>query len=294
MSKDIIKRQSLTILKEKKVKVEDIQINYAEAGSGKTIICIHGWTNNWRGFVPMSQYLVKKFRIMAIDLPGFGDSGRLPNYDLEIEAGYVKKFMDTLKIEKPIIVGHSMGAYVASKFYNMYPDTAEKIVLISPMFKKKNKERMMRLVEIFYRTVRKTNITQWLLKKLVDGEKYTYITAKYVNMYHYNKETVENFGQEGRRKASKEAYIDMGVEVAKTNIDDLIAGNKLPIDMIFGKYDKLTNAEQARKILEGRGKYNIAEVDEAGHILTVEQPKLTAEALMDLIGKDKLPAGNVG
>ena len=122
------------------------------------------------------------------------------------------------------------------------------------------------------------------IKRIVDTKRYTYFTAKHINMYKFDKKVIDETGFEGKRKVSKEVYVDMGMAISKTHIDDLIESNIIPIDLIFGKYDKLTNADQAKKLLEGRGKYNIEEVDEAGHVLTVERPKETAIALMKLIG----------
>ena len=193
-------------------------------------------------------------------------------------------FIENMKIIKPVVIGHSMGAYVVSMFYDRHPKVASHIVLIAPMFLKKNKTTMIKIMGVMYRLLRKSKLAMTAIKRIVDTKRYTYFTAKHINMYKFDKKVIDETGFEGKRKVSKEVYVDMGMAISKAHIDDLIESNIIPIDLIFGKYDKLTNADQAKKLLEGRGKYNIEEVDEAGHVLTVERPKETAIALMKLIG----------
>jgi len=284
MSKDITKGVRVAIFKEGEVKVDDIVMHYATSGKGRPLLFVHGWTNNWKGYIPMARYLHKKYQFIGVDLPGFGDSARLDSYNLKSQADYLAGFIKSMGIKKPVVVGHSMGAYVVSTFYNRHPKIASHIILIAPMFLKKNKTAMMKVMRVMYRLLRKSKLAMSTVKRIVDTRRYTYFTAKHINMYRFDKKIIDETGFEGKLKASKEVYVDMGMAISKTHIDDLIEANTIPIDLIFGKYDKLTNADQAKKLLEGRGKYRIEEVDEAGHVLTVEKPKETVKRLVKLIG----------
>ncbi|MBI2464567.1 alpha/beta hydrolase [Candidatus Shapirobacteria bacterium] len=283
MSKDITKGAKVAIFKEAEVKVGDTVIHYATSGKGRPLVFVHGWTNNWKGFIPMARYLYKEYQFIGVDLPGFGDSDRLDSYNLRNQADYLAGFIKSMKIKKPVVVGHSMGAYVVSTFYSRHPKVASHIILIAPMFLKNNKTAMVKVMGVMYRLLRKSKLAMSAVKRIVDTKRYTYFTAKHINMYKFDKKIIDETGFEGKLKASKEVYVDMGMAISKTHIDDLIENNTIPIDLIFGKFDKLTNATQARKLLDGRGKYHIEEVDEAGHVLTVEKPEETAEAVERLI-----------
>jgi pimeloyl-ACP methyl ester carboxylesterase len=284
MSKDITKVVKVAVFKEGEVKVGNVSMHFATSGNGRPLLFVHGWTNNWKGFVPMAQYLYRKYRFIGVDLPGFGDSDRLDSYNLNSQAEYLAGFIRMMKIKKPVVVGHSMGAYVVSTFYRQNPEVASHIILVAPVFLKNNKTAMVKVMGVMYRLLRKSKLAMSAVKRIVDTKRYTYFTAKHINMYKFDKKVIDETGFEGKLKASKEVYVDMGMAISKTHIDDLIENNTIPIDLIFGKFDKLTNAAQARKLLDGRGKYNIEEVDEAGHLLTVEQPGETAKKLVKLIG----------
>jgi pimeloyl-ACP methyl ester carboxylesterase len=279
MNQARLKQRGEELFKTSSVEVKGIKINYAEAGQGKAVIAVHGWTNNWLGFVPVGCFLHDRYKIISIDLPGFGDSGRLPKYNLELQAEYLYEFIKKLKIDKPIIMGHSMGTYVVAKFCQMHPDIARKIILISPMLNRNNKTKRLRMTKWFFLLIQRQNLMKTLWKRIIDTDRYSYFTAKYINMYKYDKQTVEIFGFEGKKKVSKEALVDMGVEIAKTNIDDLIVDNATPIQFIFGKYDKLTNIRQARKLFLGKGKYRFDEINNAGHVVTVEKPEEVANKI---------------
>jgi pimeloyl-ACP methyl ester carboxylesterase len=139
--------------KEKKVKVGNIEINFAEAGKGVPLLFIHGWTNNWWGWIPVALRLKKYFRVIMIDLPGYGDSGRLKSYSLKIEAEYIRLFLEALKIDKAIMIGHSMGTYVVSKFVSLFPEKINKVILIGAVFRGENKKIRLSITNKFFETV---------------------------------------------------------------------------------------------------------------------------------------------
>jgi len=283
MAKDIIIPE-IKLFRVKKVKVDGTFLNYAVAGKGKTIIMVHGWTNNWMGFSPVGKYLRKKYKTILVDLVGYGDSGRVKKYDLVGQASYLKMMMDKLKLKNCCLIGHSMGTFVVSKFYEMFPNDVEKIILIGAVFKSGRKKRLMKVTEKFYRLISKRERAMKIVKKIVDHELYSYITSKYINMYKYDKEIIEKYGTIGKIKLSKEAYTQMGAEVAGANIEKMVEGNKVPIMLIYGKYDKITDMRQARTVLGNKGNYLWREIDEAGHIVTVEKPAEVAKTIIDFVG----------
>ncbi|HPJ17464.1 MAG TPA: alpha/beta hydrolase [Candidatus Woesebacteria bacterium] len=284
MTKAEIREKGLKTFKTKKVKIDDIEINYAEAGKGKCVVLVHGWTNNWIGMIPLGLELYKNYRVIIPDLPGYGDSGRLENYSFEIQADYLKKFLEKIKVKKPVIAAHSMGAYIISKLYSKYPVFADKLVLIGAMFNKNNKTKGLKIQNLIFKIAREFEIGQSLIKKIIDTDTYSMITSKLINMYEFNRDNVIVFGKEGKLKMSKKVYVDMGYDISKTNVDELISNNLIPIQLIFGDHDKLTNVEHARNILANKGNYQFDTVEKAGHVVTVEKPKELALKMIKFIG----------
>ena len=77
--------------------IDGIPIHYIKVGSGPGLVMIHGLTNNWYGWGPMIPFLKEYFTLYLIDLPGYGNSGDLQEYSIELESEYVIKLMDTFE-----------------------------------------------------------------------------------------------------------------------------------------------------------------------------------------------------
>jgi pimeloyl-ACP methyl ester carboxylesterase len=269
---------------EKKIKLGRIGINYVEAGKGKPIVMIHGWTNNWIGMVPLANFLKDKYRVIIIDLPGYGDSDRLKKYNCSIEARYVKSFVDRLKLKEMSLLGHSMGTFVVAKFVKKYPRRADRIIMIGAVLRKEGRQLLAMLMQHFFELVSKKGFLETVVKKTVDIKTYSYLTAKYINMYKFDKKIIDVYGLIGKKKMDKKAYSQMGAEIAKTDVAKLVKGNRKPMLFVYGKHDKICNLRQAREILAGKGKYKFAEIEEAGHIVPVEKPAEVARVVEKFVG----------
>jgi pimeloyl-ACP methyl ester carboxylesterase len=89
-------------------------INYREQGSGSTVILIHGFPMNQQVWNDFSEKLSDSIKIVTLDLPGFGKSAGLADgFSLEDIAGMVLDWIREKRYDKPVIVGHSMGGYIA-------------------------------------------------------------------------------------------------------------------------------------------------------------------------------------
>jgi pimeloyl-ACP methyl ester carboxylesterase len=117
-----------------KTVLHDPELAYIDQGSGdQTIILVHGLASNagfWRYNIPE---LSKKYRVIAVDLPGYGKSekGDYP-YSMSFYADEIKKLIDELKLKNVIYVGHSMGGQIGIKLAIKYPELLNKLILASP------------------------------------------------------------------------------------------------------------------------------------------------------------------
>ena len=94
-------------------KIRNLDINYIQYGKGQDIILLHGWGQNIQMMDPLGKNFADKFKITILDFPGFGSSQE-PDYAYNI-SDYVELLHDLikeLKIENPIIIGHSFGGRV--------------------------------------------------------------------------------------------------------------------------------------------------------------------------------------
>ncbi|MEP7284204.1 MAG: alpha/beta hydrolase [Chloroflexota bacterium] len=115
------------------ITIENDLVHYEVLGRGRPVIFVHGWLGSWRYWVPTMQQLSVKYRTYALDLWGFGDSGKdKDHYGFKDQVQLLHDFMDKLGIAKAALVGHSLGAAVCLRFASQYPDRAPRVALISP------------------------------------------------------------------------------------------------------------------------------------------------------------------
>lgn len=121
---------------------KNTKIAYSDQGKGTSIVLLHGFLENqsmWKAFVPE---LSKKFRVITIDLLGHGQTECLGYvHTMEDQADMVHTVLHELKIRKAILVGHSMGGYVALAFAELYPDAMKGLVLLNSTSRADSDER---------------------------------------------------------------------------------------------------------------------------------------------------------
>lgn len=106
-----------------------------EAGNPKRplALLIHGWSSSWYAMSPLFSPLERKYRILAVDLPGYGRSPRLPQHTTI--AAYADLLADLIRsqTEQPaVLIGHSMGGMISLTIALRHPDVVERLVLLCP------------------------------------------------------------------------------------------------------------------------------------------------------------------
>ncbi len=104
--------------------------------NGKTIVLLHGKNFNGYYFEETATRLRKEgFRVIMPDQIGFGKSSKPMQFQYSFQqlAENTKSILDSLKINKFILLGHSMGGMLATKMAVMYPDSIEKLILANPI-----------------------------------------------------------------------------------------------------------------------------------------------------------------
>ena len=113
------------------ININGLDINYIGEGEGKSVIVLHGWGANIDTVIPIVNLLKDKYKVYAIDLPGFGKSEEPKLVMSSFEyVEILRKFMEKLTIEKSIFVGHSFGGKLSIIMGSKYPSQVEKLVLI--------------------------------------------------------------------------------------------------------------------------------------------------------------------
>lgn len=95
------------------IKVNDWNINYETFGEGNPVVLLHGWLTDMETMRPLANSLASKFKVYLIDVVGFGKSD-LPKEPLNSNdfGDFLKVLLENLKIENPILIGHSNGGRI--------------------------------------------------------------------------------------------------------------------------------------------------------------------------------------
>jgi pimeloyl-ACP methyl ester carboxylesterase len=97
------------------------KIAYQSQGQGTSVIFVHGFCEDhtiWEDFNP--EIIAAGYRVITVDLPGFGESEVVPDASVETMATIVNELLSYLDIEKAVFIGHSLGGYVGLAFAKTY------------------------------------------------------------------------------------------------------------------------------------------------------------------------------
>lgn len=115
------------------VVIDSILTNYEITGEGKVVLLIHGWGDNLRTFQGLTEELSKNYKIITLDLPGFGATS-VPGsaWGLDEYAKFIALFMQKLDVAKPLaILGHSNGGAIAIRGLAKQILEADKLILLA-------------------------------------------------------------------------------------------------------------------------------------------------------------------
>ena len=164
------------------------KLAYTDKGKGRALILIHGFLGNKELWSFHVSTLRKSFRVIAIDLPGHGGSDALGYiHPMELLAEAIQQLITHLKLRRVVLVGHSLGAYVALAFAEKYPDTLLGLISVNSTAKgdtvsrKKSRNQLIKLIKkdknkalqllvpTFFNY--KTRSTHWKIKRYLEAAK---------------------------------------------------------------------------------------------------------------------------
>jgi pimeloyl-ACP methyl ester carboxylesterase len=118
------------------VDVDGVRLHYVERGSGPvTLLLVHGLAGNVRHFTyRLLDTLARDHHVIAIDRPGSGYSAHLPtDAGPQAQAALLAAFIDARGLDRPVIVGHSLGGAVALALALQHPARARALALLAPL-----------------------------------------------------------------------------------------------------------------------------------------------------------------
>jgi pimeloyl-ACP methyl ester carboxylesterase len=119
-----------------KLSRDGVHLAFEDSGRGEPpLVLIHGWTCDHTYFAPQAEYFGRQHRVISVDLRGHGESDKpVQDYTMAGFADDVAWLCDELHVEKPVIVGHSMGGVIAFEIAARHPNLPSAVVAVdSPL-----------------------------------------------------------------------------------------------------------------------------------------------------------------
>ncbi|MCM1107276.1 MAG: alpha/beta hydrolase [Blautia sp.] len=135
----------------------DITLHYQEKGNGEPFIFLHGNGENGSYFRHQINYFSEKYRVIALDTRGHGQSprGTMP-FTIQQFASDLYDFMTELRLSNAVILGFSDGANIAMKFALKHPDMVKALILNGGNLNTKGVKSTTQIpIEIGYRTAKR-------------------------------------------------------------------------------------------------------------------------------------------
>jgi pimeloyl-ACP methyl ester carboxylesterase len=118
-------------IESKIIKINGRQAHYLKAGNGPPVVLIHGGASDARDWIGTMNALGGRYSFYALDLLGYGESEKNETgYYLDDLTDFLAGFIDTLKLKKPVLAGHSLGGRFCIEVAMRDPQKVSKLVLI--------------------------------------------------------------------------------------------------------------------------------------------------------------------
>ncbi|MBV7409995.1 alpha/beta fold hydrolase [Maritimibacter sp. DP1N21-5] len=124
------------------VQISTGRLHFTDIGTGRPVLLIHGLGGQLRTMtLALTSALGRQFRVIAVDRPGMGYSDRPEEMSatIEAQAGYMEEVIDRLNLQKPIVVGHSLGGAIAAQLALRAPEKVAGLALIAPLLRASSK-----------------------------------------------------------------------------------------------------------------------------------------------------------
>ena len=231
--------------------VDKILTNYEVIGDGDEVILIlHGWKRSLNEWVPIAQNLSSRYRIILLDLPGFGGTSQSDkSYDTYEYATFVENFLKKLDINRYSLIGHSFGGRLGI-IISSRSNAIKKLILVDSAGIE-NKPFHLRLLNLFINPVKK------------------FIPEK----------VKSKFGSSDYKSSGK--LKETFVKVVNQDLTHLFNKVKVPTIIIWGDKDSVLDVSQTKVFKKEIPNSTVRIVWGAGHSPHIEKPK----AFLDILNE---------
>ncbi len=253
--------------------LDGMEVHYRDEGPSEQnipIVLIHGTGSSLHTFDDWVEELKNDYRVIRMDLPGYGLTGPFPNRDYSIKAyvAFLKNFLDEKGIDKCILGGNSLGGEISWRFALEYPQWVDKLILIDAVGYPYESES-----EPAAFTIAKTPVIKHIL---------TFITPKSIartsveNVYAdkslVSDELVNRYFELTLATGNRRAFVDRFSAKKDPEAYKNISSIAHPTLVLWGEQDRLIPVENAELFHRDLPNDTLVILKDVGHVPMEESP----------------------
>jgi pimeloyl-ACP methyl ester carboxylesterase/putative sterol carrier protein len=272
---------------------------YLEAGKGPVVILLHGLGGTNASMLPTFQALSKRYRVIAPDNPGFGESGKpLRSYDPAFFVDWLRSFLDTLGIKTASFIGNSMGGRIAIEMALRHPERVEKLVLFAPSMAFRRFRQIVPLVQLLApqlavfpiplprQQIVTTLKSMFSKPKRVEQAWYDAAVDEFLRVFRSPRARIAFFS------AAKQIYLES--PYGQTGFWERLPAMEPPALFVWGGKDWLVPAKFARHAESALPHARSLLLKDCGHVPQFELPHETHRAVLRFLRESKSQRRVVG
>ncbi|WP_108809837.1 alpha/beta fold hydrolase [Sphingorhabdus sp. Alg231-15] len=269
-------------MRQKSVKVGDNVWPYLEGGrrDGVPMVLLHGFggdKDNWSIYAP---HITKHLRLIAPDLPGFGENDRSldRDYDIASQVHRLSAFLDAMNIPQCHIGGNSMGGFIALQFAMEYPDKVSSLTLF-------NNAGVVGVDKSELAIAAEKGENSLALTDLADVDRLmAFISYKPVPMPK-NFKKIFFAEAEAHRELLDKIFWQIAGAGINNPLNDRLGEIAAPTLIIWGRHDRLIDVSCVSVLETGIRNSESFILEETGHVPMIEKPKETAARHIAFLAK---------
>jgi len=221
--------------------------------SNRTLVFIHGSGGDYTNWVYQYSVLKNDFNVLAVELPGHGQSEGHGEQSVSRYVEWVKKILDAYGIKNPVLIGHSLGAAISLTFAIQYGELLAGIVPVGG------------------------GVTMWVNPAILDGllkdpAPIIEMAAK-LSLAKQNRDKFSPALNKGFSKANPLVMQGDFLACNQLNLTDDIGKINIPVLVLCGAEDKMTPPENSRYLKDHIPGARMALLENAGHFVMMENPE---------------------
>ena len=246
------------------------------------IVLLHGTSaslHTWDGWAAVLQ---TKHRVIRVDLPGFGLTGPTPdgNYQMPVYSHFVASLLDTLKVQRAVLAGNSLGGYVAWKTAVDYPERVSKLILVDSAGYASAAASVPVGFKLAQMPMLSGLMAHILPRRVVESS----LRNVYGDPSKITPELIDRYFELALRAGNRRSLSARFSQNKAGEFEAQVSQIKQPTLILWGGLDRLIPPENAQKFHHDIANSSIVLFDTLGHVGHEEDPAATvaaAQAFLD-------------